>query len=90
MSLPFVFLFNLDKIIRSAKVQFSKNLGGVGSFEKLVKEGEEVSILIVALINALQSIQSPREPFFFLTKKIGAPSGEVEGWINPFCRFSWR
>src|SRR5260370_27621506 len=30
------------------------------------------------------------EPSFFLTKNTGAPLGDLDGWMQPFARFSQR
>src|SRR5258707_15536964 len=30
------------------------------------------------------------EPSFFLMKNTGAPIGDLDGWMWPFTRFSWR
>ena len=78
-SLPFITRSNLNEMVSMLKINLGKNLALDGAANRSETSGSGYLSFLVMALSHRKSTHNWREPSFFLTKRTGAPNGELEG-----------
>ena len=88
--LPFMTLFHPDVVIPPTNITLGKISGPLKLADDIGYKRKRVLVLYCELVQFAIVLDKMKLSILFLTKKTGEVSGDLEGHIYPFCKFSSR